>query len=144
MTEEQLKKQRERRKNTGNASTKKYEKTPKGFIMRIYRNMKSRITGVQKDKYHLYSGKELLSKENFYSWALNNPVFETMFKEYENSGFNRKLAPTVDRIDSSKGYSFDNIRWVTHSENSRFGAINNILKNGNPAKNRCVKKQLIA
>lgn len=31
MTEEQLRKQRERRKVTNNAITKKYEKTPKGF-----------------------------------------------------------------------------------------------------------------
>lgn len=142
MTQEQLQKQKEYRKKTGNALTKKYEKTPKGFVMRLYRNMKSRITGVQKQKHHLYSGKELLPKEEFYSWAFNNPIFENMFKVYEDSGFSRKLAPTVDRIDSSKGYTLDNIRWVTHSENSRFGGISNIVKNGNPSKNRWNKKEI--
>ena len=64
--EEKLKWQRERRKNNGNASTKKYEKTKNGFLMRCYRNMKSRITGVQKQKAHLYVGKSLLEKELFY------------------------------------------------------------------------------
>ena len=53
MTEEQLRKQRERRKRTGNATIKKYEKSPKGFLMRLYRNMQSRVTGVQKQKFHL-------------------------------------------------------------------------------------------
>jgi hypothetical protein len=46
-----------------------------------------------------------------------------MFEIYKSSEFNRKLAPTVDRIDSSKGYSLDNMRWLTHSENSRLGSI---------------------
>lgn len=123
MTEEQLRKQRERRKRTGNATTKKYEKTPKGFIMRLYRNMQSRVTGVQKQKYHLYQGKELLKREDFYNWAIDNPCFLQMFETYKNSEFNRKLAPTVDRIDSSRGYTLDNMRWLTHSENSKLGSL---------------------
>ena len=123
MTEEQLRKQRERRKRTGNATTKKYEKSPKGFLMRLYRNMQSRVTGVQKQKFHLYEGKELLNREDFYNWAIGNPCFLQMFEIYKNSQFNIKLAPTVDRIDSSKGYTLDNIRWLTHSENSRLGRM---------------------
>jgi hypothetical protein len=123
MTEEQLRKQRERRKRTGNATTKKYEKSPKGFLMRLYRNMQSRVTGVQKQKFHLYQGKELLDRQDFYNWSIDNPIFLEMFEIYKSSEFNRKLAPTVDRIDSSKGYSLDNMRWLTHSENSRLGSI---------------------
>lgn len=123
MTEEQLRKQRERRKRTGNATTKKYEKSPKGFLMRLYRNMQSRVTGVQKQKFHLYQGKELLDRQDFYNWSIDNAIFLEMFEIYKSSEFNRKLAPTVDRIDSSKGYSLDNMRWLTHSENSRLGSI---------------------
>jgi hypothetical protein len=123
MTEEQLRKQRERRKRTGNATIKKYEKSPKGFLMRLYRNMQSRVTGVQKQKFHLYQGKELLDRQDFYNWSIDNPIFLEMFEIYKSSEFNRKLAPTVDRIDSSKGYSLDNMRWLTHSENSRLGSI---------------------
>lgn len=85
--------------------------------------MKSRITGVQVSKYHLYSGKELLDKEEFYQWAKNHPDFQSMFEIYKNSNHAQKLAPTVDRIESSKGYSLDNMRWLTHSENSRLGAL---------------------
>lgn len=122
--EEKNAKQRRLRDANGNYYTKKYEKTPKGFLMRLYRNMQSRITGVQIKKAHLYLGKEILSREDFYCWAFygSDRKFFDMFEIYEKSGFDRKLAPTVDRIDSSKGYSPENMRWLTHSENSRLGA----------------------
>jgi hypothetical protein len=119
-----LEKQREYRKKTGNAATKKYEKTPKGFLMRLYRNMQSRVTGVQKLKHHLYSGKELLPRDEFYEWALGSDEFHRLFQEWERSEYDRKLSPSVDRIDSAKGYSLENMEWVTHSENSRRGSIN--------------------
>lgn len=104
------------------AKHKSYEKTPRGYIMRKYRNMKSRITGVQKQKYHLYKGLTLLSKEDFYEWAIDHKDFISLFSDYEASGYERKLAPSVDRIDSDKGYEISNMEWVTHSENSRRGS----------------------
>ena len=125
--EERLEKQRLSRKLNGNAHTKKYEKSHKGFLMRLYRNMQSRVSGVQKLKYHLYEGKELLPRETFYDWAMSNEKFFELFDIYEESGFDRKLAPSVDRIDSSKGYSIGNMEFVTHSENSRRGALNRRL-----------------
>jgi hypothetical protein len=67
--------QREYRSKTNNQCTRKYEKTKSGFIMRMYRNMQSRITGIQWKKRHLYSGKELLSREDFYSFAFNYSAF---------------------------------------------------------------------
>lgn len=91
--------------------------------MRLYRNMQSRITGVQKQKFHLYEGKELLNRNDFYNWAIDNSTFLQMFEVYKNSGFDRKFAPTVDRVDSSKGYILENMRWLTHSENSRLGSL---------------------
>lgn len=117
-------KQRERRKLNGNSTTKKYEKTKKGFLMRLYRNMKSRIVGIQKVKFHLYKGKELsFSREEFYDQYLNDAAFNGLFDTWEYYEYDRKLTPSLDRVDSSKGYQFDNLEWVTHSENSRRGAV---------------------
>jgi len=116
-----LDRQRKYREKTGNAATKKYERTQKGKLMRLYRNMQSRITGIQKQKAHLYVGKELLSKEEFYQWAEASPDWDLLYSDWVQSGFDRKFAPTVDRIDSSKGYTPANMRWLTHSENSRLG-----------------------
>lgn len=116
-------KRREYRKRTHNAATHKYEKTKKGFLMRKYRNMQSRVTGVQKLKSHLYEGLKILDREDFYKWAFNSPEFHKLFKQYEKSDYEMKLCPTVNRIDSDKGYLLGNMEWLTHSENSRLGAI---------------------
>lgn len=113
----------------GNGSYHKYEKTHKGFLMRLFRNMQSRIYGIQAAKFHLYKGKTIgFTRHEFYDWALSNDDFYRLFDEYKKSGYDRKLAPSIDRIDSSRGYHFNNIEWVTHSENSRRGSENNPLK----------------
>lgn len=129
--QERLEYQRNYRLLNSNSCTKKYEKTKKGFLMRLYRNMESRITGVQKQKHHLYSGKTLLNREDFYNWALNSKEFHSLFSNFELSNYDRKLTPSVDRIDSSKGYDISNMEWVTHSENSKRGAISRYKINEN-------------
>jgi len=120
--------QRLLRQQNGNAHTKKYEKTPKGFVMRLYRNMQSRVRGVQWQKKHLYENMELLPREEFYQWILNDETFKRLYESYVASGYQRKLAPSVDRLDSSKGYIFGNMEIVTMSENSRRGAIAKSIK----------------
>jgi hypothetical protein len=123
-----LEKQRNRRAATGNAATKKYEKTRKGKLMRTYRNMLSRITAVQAHKKHLYEGKELLDKAEFHQWAINHPEYNRLYDEWVASGYDRKLSPSVDRIDPDKGYELENMQWLTHSENSRRGGRWSSLK----------------
>lgn len=123
--EEKNARQRAYRQANKNASTNKYEKTRSGFLMRKYRNMKSRVTGVQYLKEHLYGGKELLDREDFYEWAINSPEFDVMFTEWESSNYDIKLCPTVDRKDADSGYVVSNMQWLTHSENSRKGALSN-------------------
>jgi hypothetical protein len=115
---------RAHRKRTGNADSHRYEKTPNGFLMRLYRNMKSRVTGVQKLKAHLYKGKELLPRDLFYNWSKSNETFWSLFEIWIASGCDRKLTPTVNRIDSKRGYTLDNMEWITHSENSRLTSRN--------------------
>lgn len=110
------------RKETGNATTRRYEKTKRGFLVRAYRNMLSRVTGVQKKKAHLYEGLTILPKQEFYEWALTNIVFNELFACWVVLGYDRRSTPSVDRIDSTRGYEKGNIRWLTHVENSRLGA----------------------
>jgi hypothetical protein len=115
--------QRARRNKLGNDWFHAYAKTKDGFLMNLYHNMKGRVTGIQKQKVHLYFGKELLPREMFYKWALASPEFHSLFTVWEESGYKRILCPTVDRIDSDKGYVLSNMEWVTHSENSRRGSV---------------------
>lgn len=111
------KRQKEYRNNNSNKSTKIYEKSLHGYLVRTYRNMLSRVTGIQEKKAHLYKGLDIMDKKDFYEWSLcsNYPI---LLEKYKISNYDMKLAPSIDRKDPTRGYVLDNIRWVTHSENS--------------------------
>lgn len=80
--------------------------------MRTYRNMVSRVTGVQWKKHHLYEGKDILSKEDFYKWSADSDAFMQLFVEWSNLGYPRRLSPSIDRVNPDLGYTLDNMRWV--------------------------------
>ena len=122
--------QREYRARTGNKATKKYEKTPKGFLMRMYRNMKSRVTGVQKKKFHLYYGLPIMLKKEFYEWALNSWDFKILFQNWAANGFKPRETPSINRINNKKGYTKENCEFVTHSANSYLGSLSRWSKYG--------------
>lgn len=104
--------QKEYRKLNNNKHTKVYEKTKKGFLVRLYRNMQSRVTGVQKLKIHLYKDKSILERESFYNWANNSKEFHRLFSKWEESGYERRLTPSVNRINPELGYEIANMEWV--------------------------------
>lgn len=113
------KKQKTYRQRNSNQCTRQYEKTPKGFLVRAYRNMLSRVTGVQKREARFYKGLEILPKDAFYEWALApDSNFWPLYKAWVQASYDQRLTPSVDRLDVYKGYTLDNIRWITHSENS--------------------------
>lgn len=115
---EYLRKQREYRARTGNASTIRYERTKKGKLMRTYRNMQSRVDGILKKKAHLYAGLPIISRQSFYLWAMSSPDFHRLFDRWVESGYRCGESPSVDRIDPEQGYTLNNMRWLTHRENS--------------------------
>lgn len=105
------------------AVCRSYERTRKGHLVRTYRNMKSRVLGIQKAKAHLYVGLELMGKEEFYAFSTEDFNYNKIYDEWAASDYDRKMSPSIDRIDSSKGYTKGNIRWLTHSQNSSIGAL---------------------
>ncbi len=115
--------QRERRRQNGNSDTLKYERTnPRGFLMRVYRNMWARVMGMQPQKAHLYKGLAILPKQVFYAWALaDESEFWDLWHPWQAAGRPLISAPSIDRINSDEGYTLDNMRWLTHSENSALG-----------------------
>lgn len=106
------------RRLNDNLCTKKYEKTKKGFLVRTYRNMLSRVKGILKRKAHLYKGLEILDKGVFYDWSLNDIHFNEIFNAWEKTNYNRNLSPSIDRIESDKGYVLENMQWLTQLQNS--------------------------
>ena len=109
---------RERDRRTNYAYHKRYEKTPKGFLMRAYRNMQSRVTGVQWKKAHLYEGLPILRREAFYLWATNSDDFWRLYRQWVAADYEQRLTPSVNRIDTTKGYLLGNMEWMTQSLNS--------------------------
>jgi len=120
---DQLAKQRLYRARTNDAGTKKYEKTAGGFLMRVYRNMKSRVRGVQKSKAHIYKGLSILPRDDFYKMSRGDREFWALWRDWVASRYDRKLTPSVHRVDPRRGYDLGNIEWLTSSENSRLGPI---------------------
>jgi hypothetical protein len=43
--------------------------------------------------------------------------FHELYDIWASNGYDRTLAPSVDRVDDSKGYTYGNIRLVTWAEN---------------------------
>jgi hypothetical protein len=101
-------------------SNRKYWKTFNGKLMMTYNNMSRRVRGYVKP--HLYNGLEICDRKQFYKWSSTNESFIHLYKEWVNSGYNRSFSPSIDRIDSSIGYTLNNIQWITHSDNSRKGS----------------------
>lgn len=86
--------------------------------MRTYRNMLSRVRGVQKRVAHIYQGLPILDKNEFYEWALNSSDYIDLWRVWVASDYDYKLTPSIDRIDPKQGYELWNMQWLTHSDNS--------------------------
>ena len=79
-------------------------------IYRIYHHMRWRCENKNCEAYKNYGRKGISVCEewksdfmSFFNWAINN-------------GYDNDL--TIDRIDVTKGYTPDNCRWITKSENT--------------------------
>lgn len=78
----------------------------------IYSGMKQRCYNPNNQHYQWYGGKGIAICDE---WLGNNGL-QNFFEWSLSHGYNENL--TIDRIDSSKGYSPDNCQWVTSSSNS--------------------------
>ena len=97
----------------------RYRKDIDRLLASRYDGMRRRVLGLCKRG---STGKCLLTENEFIVWNHTPEVFETFKDIYDlwvASGFQRRLSPSIDRIDNKKGYSIDNIQWITQSENSK-------------------------
>ena len=74
-------------------------------------------------------GKGICTREEFFEWCKhfdNLNEFIALFYDWAAEGFPLRLSPSVDRIDSTKGYTCDNLQWLSFEENCRKNNINPI------------------
>ncbi len=88
-----------------------YMKTKAGVITGIWRNQRANAKA-RKMSTPSYT-KEWLSK-----WLLNQPLFHKLYDEWTESGYKKRLKPSVDRIDDYKSYTKNNIQLMTFKENN--------------------------
>lgn len=61
------------------------------------------------------------TKDELKDWCYSQKVFHELFNNWKESGFDKKLYPSCDRIDNHKGYSLDNLQLMTWQENDDKG-----------------------
>jgi len=81
--------------------------------------MSDRTKGKGTNRPDLYIGKAIVTREVFYMWSRNHPEFLRLYKTWVNCGFDRRFTPSVNRLTSKRGYTIDNMEWVTNSQNCR-------------------------
>ena len=91
--------------------------TINSFLSKIYKYMKGRTNGKCTRRPDLYKGLPIMPIGVFKSWAKNHSDFLNLYKQWVTNNFDRKLTPTVNRVNSSKGYTLDNVEWMTNSQN---------------------------
>ena len=77
-------------------------------LYRIWKGMKNRCYNPKQTGYERYGGRGITICEE---WLNNYDAFRTWAVA---SGYQDHL--TIDRVDNDKGYSPDNCRWATYSE----------------------------
>lgn len=106
------------------AIVKRYKRTLRGMILERYKEMRCRVEGKRPRGRHRYEGLSICDKEDFLNWSEVDLVLHMLYRGWVESNYDKRLSPSVDRIDPTQGYILSNIRWVTHSQNSSDGGKN--------------------
>jgi hypothetical protein len=87
----------------------------KYLAMALYQYMKTRVGGHGKE---IFKGLEICSTEEFYNFAINNENLKRLMIQWRANGYSSRYAPTVDRIDSARGYLINNIQFLSKLDNT--------------------------
>ena len=100
----------------------RYRKNKDRLLAHIYRGIVNRCNGVQR-KYSS-TGTTPISIAEWKSFCTSTRTeFDKLYDAWEKSGFQRRMAPSIDRIDNNRGYTIDNMQWLSQSDNSRKGTM---------------------
>lgn len=92
------------------AQVKEYRRSLPGLLTLIYSNQKMTSNKM---------GRPLptYTKQELADWLQQQPNFQLIWDNWVNSGYEKYLSPSIDRIDNNLGYTLSNIQLVTWREN---------------------------
>jgi len=95
-----------------------YRKTFTGCFSEVYGRIRNRCNGGNER----YTGMPLMNRDEWRKF-LEDTVEDrkVLWGEWVASGYRLRMAPSIDRIDSAKGYIVGNCRWLPQWENSSRG-----------------------
>ena len=126
------------RARTNNGKTGKFNR------LDHYRTLEGHITAIwngqrQRSKRNGWA-EPAYSREELIEWVRNQPNASDLYTAWELSGYEKDRAPSIDRLDDYKPYSFDNIRLVDWETNRKKGSESQIT--GDNTKNCRAVRQL--
>lgn len=89
---------------------RKYGKTKKGLISKLYNTQ----LDSSRRRNHTYP---LYTLDEFKMWINSLPSFHSLYENWKDNNYVKRLRPSVDRLDDNYGYSFSNIRLTTWEDN---------------------------
>ncbi len=90
----------------------RYRRTKKGMLTAMFIQQKQS----SKKRNHT---PPTYTKQDLIDWVTQDWLFLLLFDNWVNCGYITKMRPSIDRIDDSKSYSFDNIQITTWYENNQ-------------------------
>ena len=82
------------------------------------------------------------TRGEFIDWMISNEDYLKLHDKWVESGYKKSLAPSCDRLDDYKGYSFDNIRVVTWEQNRKKGYLDRVNGKNNKLSRAVIKCDL--
>lgn len=95
---------------------------------RRYAHMLARHDGRSTNSSHA-KGNGICSQDKFFEWCkttTNIDMFMSLWYDWAMADFPLHLSPSIDRVDPHKGYTCDNLQWLSFEENCRKNNINPI------------------
>lgn len=85
-----------------------------------HRNMRSRVEGRRSDRSFKVEGMPMADQTEFLEWCRSPATMTQFFRlwiNWRNAGYCRALTPSIDRIDNRRGYTVDNMQWLSLRDN---------------------------